>query len=135
MKKRLSISPLRTYYSRRLSPVAIAYVSHLFAWGDDNFHLWRAYPDLPEQVPIHVTGNPRGDMLRPEMRGYYAKEADGLCAQYGDFLLVNTNFSNVNAFYPSQNLFLPTEKPGAEPKFGPCRSWHEPCVCRGVTAV
>ncbi len=57
--------PPDTYYSRRLSPVAIQYISHLFAWGEDNAELWRRYPALPEEVPIHVTGNPRSDMLRP----------------------------------------------------------------------
>ena len=96
-----------TYYARRLSPVAIKYVSHLFAWGEDNAHLWRHYPDLPESLPIHVTGNPRGDLLRPEIHGYFAQEAEDLRTAYGDFILINTNFGEVNAFYPSQNLFLP----------------------------
>lgn len=107
-----------TYYSRRLSPVAIKYVSHLFAWGEDNMNLWRAYTDLPEDMPIHITGNPRGDMLRPEMLGYFAREAKRLHDNYGNYLLINTNFSNVNAFYPSQNLFLPVKKQGEEPGFG-----------------
>ena len=107
-----------TYYSRRLSPVAIQYVSYLFAWGEDNARLWHQYPDLPEGIPIHVTGNPRGDMLRPEIHSYFAKEAEKLCTTYGDFILINTNFSNVNAFYPSQNLFLPQVKPDEEPRFG-----------------
>ncbi|UCG12801.1 MAG: hypothetical protein JSU72_20410, partial [Deltaproteobacteria bacterium] len=49
-----------TYYSRRLSPVAIQYVSHFFAWGEENARLWQDYADLPKNVPIHVTGNPRG---------------------------------------------------------------------------
>jgi surface carbohydrate biosynthesis protein len=107
-----------TYYGRRLSPIAIKYVSHLFAWGEDNAHLWRHYPDLPESIPIHVTGNPRGDLLRPEIHGYFEGEANNLRTAYGDFILINTNFSNVNAFYPSQNLFLPAVKLGEEPKFG-----------------
>ena len=38
--------PDETYYSRRLSPTAIRYNSHLFAWGEDNAELWRRYPDL-----------------------------------------------------------------------------------------
>ena len=33
--------PAETYYSRRLSPDAIKYNSHLFAWGEDNAELWR----------------------------------------------------------------------------------------------
>ncbi len=110
--------PPETYFSRRLSPVSIGYVSHLFAWGDDNARLWRQYPHLPDNVPIHVTGNPRGDILRPEMRSYYAPAAEALRATHGAFLLVNTNFSNINAFFPSQNLFLPAESPCEEPKFG-----------------
>jgi surface carbohydrate biosynthesis protein len=58
--------PPETYFSRRLSPVAIKYVSHLFAWGQDNADLWRLYPELPNGTPIHLTGNPRADMLRAE---------------------------------------------------------------------
>jgi len=107
-----------TYYSHRLSPVALKNVSHLFAWGEDNAHLWRQYPALPENIPIHITGNPRGDLLRPEMCGYFAREAEDLRKAYGDFILINTNFGEVNAFYPNQNLFRPPVKPGEEPKFG-----------------
>jgi hypothetical protein len=73
---------------------------------------------MPEDLPIHVTGNPRGDLLRPELRAFYEKDAETLCRGYGDFILINTNFNHVNAFYPSQNLFKPVKTPGAEPKFG-----------------
>ncbi len=62
--------PAETYYSRRLSPVAIRYNSHLFAWGEDNAELWRRYPGLPPDMPIHVTGNPRSDMLRTDLRSF-----------------------------------------------------------------
>jgi len=110
--------PAETYYSRRLSPVAIRYNSHLFAWGEDNAELWRQYPDLPPDMPIHVTGNPRSDMLRPELRSFYEPEAEEIRKAYGNFILVNTNFNHVNAFYPAQNLFRPVKKAGAEPQFG-----------------
>jgi surface carbohydrate biosynthesis protein len=110
--------PPETYYSRRLSPVAIQYVSHLFAWGEDNAELWRQYPDLPEGMPIHVTGNPRSDMLRPELRSFYEPEADALRQEHGKFILVNTNFNHVNAFYPAQNLFRPEKGEGQKPQFG-----------------
>ncbi|OPY85048.1 MAG: hypothetical protein A4E72_02043 [Syntrophus sp. PtaU1.Bin208] len=93
-----------TYYSVRLSSAALQYVSHLFAWGDENAELWRRYPDLPRNIPIHVTGNPRGDLLRPEMSGYFAREAEELRRAYGEFILVNTNFGEVNAFYPNQDI-------------------------------
>jgi len=110
--------PPETYYSRRLSPVAIRYVSQLFAWGEDNAELWRHYPHLPKDMPIHVTGNPRSDMLRPELQPFYVGEMKKLRKSYGKFILVNTNFNHVNAFFPAQNLFKPIKKSGEDPAFG-----------------
>ena len=110
--------PAETYYSRRLSPSAIRYNSHLFAWGEDNADLWRQYPDLPAGMPIHITGNPRSDMLRPDLRRFYETEAENIRNEYGRFILVNTNFNHVNAFFPAQNLFLPAKRAGEAPQFG-----------------
>ncbi|OQY02520.1 MAG: hypothetical protein B6I22_13510 [Desulfobacteraceae bacterium 4572_123] len=110
--------PPDTYYSRRLSPVALQYISHLFAWGEDNAELWRRYPALPQGVPIHVTGNPRSDMLRPELLPFYDRQAEKLRQTHGNFILVNTNFNHVNAFFPAQNLFQPVKNPGEKPQFG-----------------
>jgi len=110
--------PAETYYSRRLSPTAIRYNSHLFAWGEDNAELWRQYPDLPANVPIHVTGNPRSDMLRPELQPFYESEAEEIRKTCGNFILVNTNFNHVNAFFPAQNLFRPVKRADEAPQFG-----------------
>jgi len=110
--------PPETYYSRRLSPKAIRYNSHLFAWGEDNAELWRQYPYFPAGTPIHVTGNPRSDMLRPEMRAFYEPESEEIRKKYGKYILVNTNFNHVNAFFPAQNLFRPVKEAGEEPQFG-----------------
>jgi surface carbohydrate biosynthesis protein len=110
--------PPEIYFTRRLSQAGMAFVSHLFAWGEDNAELWRMYPALPADIPIHVTGNPRGDLLRPEIRGYYEKAVAEIRDYYGDFILLNTNFNHVNAFYPAQNLFQPVKKPGEEADFG-----------------
>ena len=110
--------PPETYFSRRLNPAAIKYVSHLFAWGEDNAELWRQYPDLPEDTPIHVTGNPRSDLLRAELRAFYNDECEAIRERHGNFILVNTNFNHVNAFGPDLNLFQSPGKPGEKPKFG-----------------
>ncbi len=96
--------PDRVYFSRRMSPESIKYVSELFAWGEENAELWRRYPHLPEEIKIHLTGNPRGDMLRPELRGVFSEEAKELQKEHGRFLLINTNFSFVNPFFPEQGL-------------------------------
>jgi surface carbohydrate biosynthesis protein len=110
--------PPATYFSRRLSPLAMAFVSHMLAWGQDNAELWKQYPRLPDGSEIHVTGNPRNDLLRPEMRHYYKETVVELRERYGDFILINTNFNHVNAFYPGLNLFVPNDKPGGEPRPG-----------------
>jgi surface carbohydrate biosynthesis protein len=110
--------PPEVYFSRRLSPAAMEFVSHMFAWGQDNAELWRRYPRLPPGAEIHVTGNPRNDLLRPEIRHYYKEEVEGLRKRYGEFILINTNFNHVNAFYPGLNLFLPPDKPQGTPRYG-----------------
>ena len=110
--------PPETYFSRRLSPVAMAFVPHMLAWGQDNAELWRQYPHLPHGAEIHVTGNPRNDLLRPEIRHYYDNIVEELEERYGDFILINTKFNHVNAFYPGLNLFQPVKKEGEEKRFG-----------------
>jgi surface carbohydrate biosynthesis protein len=110
--------PPETYFSRRLSPVAMEFVSHMFAWGQDNAELWRQYPQLPDGVEIHITGNPRNDLLRPEIRHYYQETMEEIRKRHGDFILINTNFNHVNAFYPELNLFVPPDKPGKKPDYG-----------------
>jgi surface carbohydrate biosynthesis protein len=110
--------PPEIYYSRRLSPDSMACVSHLFAWGEDNAELWRQYPELPAGLPIHITGNPRNDLLRPEIQPYYQNDVKKILDRYGAFILINTNFNHVNAFSPIRRLFQPADKPGEPPKFG-----------------
>jgi len=57
-------------------------------------------------------------LLRPRLLGYFDKETAEIRESFGDFILINTNFSNVNAFVPSLNLFLPGNKAGDTPKLG-----------------
>jgi len=110
--------PPEIYYSRRLCPEAMAYVTHLFAWGQDNADLWRHYSHFPASAEIHLTGNPRNDMLRPEIRSFYEEEVSELRKNFKDFILINTNFNHVNAFYPTMNLFLPQTSQNEPLKFG-----------------
>ena len=104
--------PPRLYYRHRLSPKSIGFVSHLLAWGEQNAELWRQYPNLPEGLPIHVTGNPRGDLLRSEMRDYYEDDVRALHEEYGNFVLVNSNFNLINAYHADMNLLMPGPNPG-----------------------
>jgi surface carbohydrate biosynthesis protein len=109
--------PPDVYFTRRLCPDAMKHVSHLLAWGQDNVELFEQYPHLGNR-PIHATGNPRNDFLRPELRGLFSAQAEAFRAEHGDFVLINTNFNHVNAFYPVENLFLPVGSAGEEPRRG-----------------
>jgi surface carbohydrate biosynthesis protein len=93
------------YYTWRYSQDTFSVIDELFAWGTDDAEFFASYPGYAG-TPVHVTGNPRIDLLRPEVRGYFAPEVDALRRRYGDFILVNTNFSFVNNFVPSLNLIL-----------------------------
>jgi hypothetical protein len=74
-------------------------ISHLIAWGPDDAQTFRNYPGY-HGAPIHIVGNPRIDLIRPELREFYRPEVDAIQERFGDFVLVNTNFSKVNHFYP-----------------------------------
>jgi surface carbohydrate biosynthesis protein len=100
------------YYSRRLDPESLACLTRLFAWGEENADLWRRYPSMPDPMPIDITGNPRGDLLRPELLSFYRAEAEAIRREHGPYLLVNTNFNHVNAFYAKQNLFYQPSRVG-----------------------
>ncbi|MGH8248682.1 MAG: surface carbohydrate biosynthesis protein [Gammaproteobacteria bacterium] len=95
------------YCPWRFSEATFRPINHLFAWGADDAELFSSYPGN-RGVPVHVTGNPRTDLLRKELRGYFLPEADALRDRFGDFILINTNFSFVNSFVPKLNLVLRT---------------------------
>jgi surface carbohydrate biosynthesis protein len=92
-------APDRDYYERRLSAKAVRDVATLFAWGPDNARVFKDFPGYTG-APIHVTGNPRCDMLRSELRHYFDPEVESLRERFGRLLLVNTNFGHANHFLP-----------------------------------
>ena len=105
------------YYGRRLDPRTLEKVSALLAWGQENYELFKEYPAY-SNTPIYITGNPRGDMMRPEVLPFYEPEAESIHKRFGEFILINTNFSMVNGFLPSLNLRNPGAKPDAPAQAG-----------------
>jgi hypothetical protein len=79
-------------------------ISHLFAWGPDDADTFRNYPGYPG-TEIHITGNPRGDLMRSELREFHRADADAIRERFGNFVLVNTNFADVNHFHPKLSEF------------------------------
>jgi hypothetical protein len=75
----------------------------LVAWGEDNRDLFHGHPACRREA-VRVLGNPRADILRPEMRELFQDRVDELKREHGDFILFNTNVNHVNGFHDSLNL-------------------------------
>lgn len=86
------------YVHRRINPEALKLSDQVYLWGE---HQRR---DIQDHIPwtaenLIVTGNPRFDLLRPELRKFYAPAVDTLQNQYGRYILVNTTFGDVNHYF------------------------------------
>jgi surface carbohydrate biosynthesis protein len=87
-----------SYLRERVAPGAFDMTSAFFAWGEVQGR------DVAARVgdgaaKIHLTGNPRFDLLRPEFRALHEPAASALRARHGPFLLINTNFARYNHFF------------------------------------
>jgi surface carbohydrate biosynthesis protein len=83
------------YYSRRYTKEAISHVREVFAWGTANEKLMLGAPHWPD-IPIHRTGNPRIDLLRPELRGFHEEAVAAIKSTHGRFVLFDSNFASFN---------------------------------------
>ncbi|GLK57353.1 surface carbohydrate biosynthesis protein [Methylopila capsulata] len=84
-----------SYRERRASRAALAGLDAIFLWGAQQAAaLAPALAGLSADVSL--VGNPRADLLRPELRTPYQARAAALKAEHGDFILINSNFGWVN---------------------------------------
>ncbi len=74
---------------------ALKHVDLLLTWGEDSRALWDK-AGIAKGVPIRTSGNPRVDMLLPELRGYHQQAIDDIRQRFGAFVLFNSNFGTVN---------------------------------------
>jgi surface carbohydrate biosynthesis protein len=90
-------------FGDRVAPEILEYVDVYLAWGEFSAEFAResvAENDLSTEV-IN-TGNPRFDLLHPDMASLYEDDAAQIRDEYGRFLLFNTNFT-VNHVAPEGN--------------------------------
>ncbi len=86
-----------TYLHERVATDSLALADRFFAWGDvQAADIGYLQPSVGGK--IRVSGNPRFDVLRPELRGMFGPEADGIRQRHGAFILVVTNFGRYNHF-------------------------------------
>ena len=93
-------------YLRRLSKKSLSQTNLFFTWG-------KKQSDLVNQIRkttrVVESGNPRIDLLRPELRGIYQDQVDSLREKYGDYILVVSNFAWNNHYYVDGDKENPTE--------------------------
>lgn len=85
------------YVEKRVSTNTIQYVDKIFAWGEDSASAITESTQYPPDN-ICVTGNPRFDLLCPELREIYSNTASEIKTDFGEFILINTNFAAANHF-------------------------------------
>ena len=87
-------------FHMKLDPETFNRPRLLYAWGKSNADVWRSFRDY-RGTPVLEAGNPRIDMLRPEIREYYRNDCEALQQRYGRFVLLSSNFAFVNHFIPN----------------------------------
>ncbi|MDY6868108.1 MAG: surface carbohydrate biosynthesis protein [Chloroflexota bacterium] len=84
-------------YSVRLGPEILESIDYYLAWGTRPGELVTELADFPKERVI-VTGEPRFDLLNSKYRRYYIDKGREIKRQYGNYILVNTNFGHANHF-------------------------------------
>ena len=91
------------YVKEKLGSTVFPHPNFFLAWGPENARIWKSHPQY-NGMPIHVTGNSRLDLLRPELRPYWKAEVEKIQKEFGNVILINTNFGKLNHFRPNKGL-------------------------------
>jgi surface carbohydrate biosynthesis protein len=91
----LIYSNVDEYGRRRLERKAFDLLDMFFCWGENQAH------DVVDTLgydarKIVVTGNPRFDLHRPELRAVFSRKVDRIRRKHGRYILITTKFSRYN---------------------------------------
>ncbi|MCW5784868.1 MAG: hypothetical protein KIT39_16255 [Nitrospirales bacterium] len=89
------------YVKEKLGSTEFSRPNLFLAWGPENARIWKAQPTY-NGMPLHITGNSRVDLLRPEMRQYWTPQVETIHKKFGKIILINTNFGKLNHFRPNK---------------------------------
>lgn len=86
-------------YKSRIHIKTNKFVDMYFTWGRKQTELIK---DVSSSINTVVTGNPRVDLLRPELKAMYKNRADSIKLKHGDYILLVSNFATNNNFYSKE---------------------------------
>lgn len=92
-----------TYLRRRVSTETTKWIQRVFTWGEEDRSM-KIRAEEFRGIPIEAVGNPRFDLLRPEVRSYFADDVADLRQRYGRFIVVNSNFGALNHLLPARRI-------------------------------
>jgi surface carbohydrate biosynthesis protein len=71
----------------------------VFAWGENNKQDYRKYYSASVvENKVKPTGNPRFDLYTEGLRDFYIDDKLDLKTDFGNYILINTNFNQANPF-------------------------------------
>jgi surface carbohydrate biosynthesis protein len=94
----LVYSNAEEYGQRKLERRTYDSLEMFFAWGRNQAE------DMVNKLgyngdKLFITGNPRFDLHRPDLRAIIATKSEKIRQKYGRFILINTRFSQCNGFF------------------------------------
>jgi surface carbohydrate biosynthesis protein len=91
------------YLDSRYSPEIMHKDDYIAAWGEIEAKHYQKKTAYTKNVIC--TGHPRLDLYMDRNSAYYEEEANGLVLKYGNFILINTNFSRANNISGLKTVF------------------------------
>jgi surface carbohydrate biosynthesis protein len=88
--------PGPVYHEMRMGKGSMDRLDGIFSWGSEYRKLVETSPIYDKMTPIFDTGNPRTDLLRPELRSFYDPVVERIRAKYGRYILINSSFGLAN---------------------------------------
>lgn len=92
------------YCRRRVDAAAIKKLDCVFLWGQNQQDDLARYTTGAQNKWV-LSGNPRADLLRPDLRQFYAADVARITRAHGPFILINTNFGYVNHYFGRDYIF------------------------------
>ncbi|MGP4038676.1 surface carbohydrate biosynthesis protein [Gracilibacillus sp. D59] len=86
----------KQYLRDRMRRDMLQFVTQEYCWGlYQKEVIIGANSDYKKKC--HIVGNPRFDLLKPKFRSIYKEDTEQITNKYGEFILINTRFSQYNA--------------------------------------